>query len=238
MINHICDLNLSRIITAFVLFVKYLHISAAVEAEVELDVKGNGFHRTLIYHVTFKNLLNDNCLAAIYQELPSTLYVNTDEIAELRRQKMSTVCFTGETNTELFAEKSEQQNVTACGPVISLSTITLTIPVHQRYQYAQESGGYVNVTLPMPGLLLGCQERLKNHRVSKINLCEPCIDLAAKWREISYTVWDNYTWSMPVGNLSLLTLVSYVTLIITVLSAVLIAYSIRVNALRNHRKED
>lgn len=150
----------------------------------------------------------------------------------------------GETNVELFAEKSGQQNVTTCRSVISLSSCTLTIPVHQRYQYAQEIGSYVILTLPMPRLLLGCRERLKDRRVSKIDLCEPCVDLATKWREIPYIVLndDGYeniaTWSIPVGNSSFLTLVTYVTLMFTVVGAVCIASAIHINASKNRRKED
>lgn len=46
------------------------------------------FYRTLIYHVYFKDLINDDCQTAIYMELPSALYVNVDEVAELRRKGM------------------------------------------------------------------------------------------------------------------------------------------------------
>ncbi|XP_014488731.1 PREDICTED: uncharacterized protein LOC106751940 [Dinoponera quadriceps] len=240
MIARIRNSNLLHIITALILCVECLHTSVAVEAEIGLDVEGDGFHRMLVYRVFFKNLLNDDCRAAIYQKLPSTLYVNVDEIAELTRRGKNAVCSMGETNVELFAEKSGQQNVTTCGSVVSSSSCVLIIPVHQRYQYARKTGGYVNVTLPMPRLLLGCQERLKDHRVSKINLCEPCVDLATKWREIPYTVLNggDYEWSVPVGNSSLLTFVIYVTLLFTVVSAIFIASAIHVNASKNRQKED
>lgn len=114
MIIHVGGTSLSQIIVSLILFVRYVRISAGVEAEIDLDVEGNGFHRMLIYRVHFKDLNNKDCRAAIYLELPSALYVNIDEIAELRRRGMSTVCFMGETNVELFAETADQQNVTTC----------------------------------------------------------------------------------------------------------------------------
>ncbi|EFN85106.1 hypothetical protein EAI_14902 [Harpegnathos saltator] len=153
---------------------------------------------------------------------------------------MSTICSMGETNVESFAEKSGWQNVTTCGSIMSLSSYILTIPVHQRYQYSRETGGSVSVTLPMPRLLLGCQKRLKDHRISKINLCDPCVGLAAKWREIPYNVSnsESYEWSIPVGDSSLLTLVTYVTLLFTAVGAILIVCAIHVNVSKNHLKQD
>lgn len=63
--------------------------------------------------------------------------------------------------------------------------------------------------------------------------------MAVKWRKIPYTVLNNdYKWSIPVGNSSLLTLITYLTLILTVVSAVLIAYAIHVNVLGNNQKKD
>lgn len=86
---------------------------------------------------------------------------------------------------ELFAEKAGTQNVTICKRLQGSDTI-LTLPIHQRYQDATPDGGYVDVTLPKAQLLVGCKSRLKEHRVSKIDLCSPCVDLVPKWRTVSY----------------------------------------------------
>lgn len=147
----------------------------------------------------------------------------------------------GETNVELFAETADQQNVTTCASVSLSSNCILTIPVHQRYQYARETGGYVVVTLPKPKLLLGCQERVRGHRVSKTDLCQPCVNLATKWREIPYSMssGSNYAWAVPVGDSSLLTLVTCATLSATIVGAILIARAIRTNVSSNdHQKKD
>ncbi|XP_029157790.1 uncharacterized protein LOC114930200 [Nylanderia fulva] len=235
---HVSAPNYSRIIATLILWMRCAQICGGIEAEIELNVEGSGFHRTLIYHVYFKDLIIDNCQAAIYMELPSALYVNVDEIAELRRKDASTICSVGETDIELFAEKAGRQNVTACASVRSSST-NLMIPLHQRYRYAHETGGYVDATVPDPKLLLGCRERLRDHRVSKTDLCEPCVSLAVKWREIPYRMlnYHTYVWPIPVGDSSLSTFVTYTTLLATVIGAIFILRAIRTNTL-NHAKED
>ncbi|XP_011862211.1 PREDICTED: uncharacterized protein LOC105558899 isoform X2 [Vollenhovia emeryi] len=233
------EASLSRIIVALLLCARGVQVCAAVAAEVDLDVEGNGFHRALIYRVRFRNLTQDGCRAAIYMELPSALYVNTDEIAEMRRRGTNMVCSVGETDVELFAEKAGRQNVTTCAPVSSSSS-SLTIPVHQRYRYARDTGDYVNVTLPQPRLLLGCRARVRDHRVSKIDLCEPCVDLVAKWREIPYRMSRNcdYVWPIPVGDSSLSLFVTCATLLTTIVGAIFIGRAIRTNASQSHPKED
>lgn len=147
----------------------------------------------------------------------------------------------GETDVELFAEKAKRQNVTTCGHVSrSSSSCMLTIPVHQRYQYARETGSYVGVLLPEPQLFLGCRGRIKDHRISKMDLCEPCVSLTTKWRQIPYHMSRNrdYVWSIPIGDSSLSMLVTFVTLSATIVGAIFIAHAIRTNAPNNHRKED
>lgn len=240
MTMHVREASLSRIVVALLLCTRGVQISAGIEAEVDLNVDGNGFHRTLIYRIRFENLTQDGCQAAIYVELPSALYVNTDEIAELRRRGTNTVCSVGETDVELFAEKAGRQNVTTCASVSS-SSASLTIPVHQRYRYAGESGGYVNVILPDVKLLLGCRKRLRDHRVSKIDLCEPCVGLVAKWREIPYRMSNerDYVWPIPVGDSSLSLYVTCATLLTTIIGALFIGHAIRTNApSQSHPKED
>jgi len=151
------------------------------------------------------------------------------------------VCSVGEVDVELFAENASQQYVTTCASVNS-STSSLTIPLHQRYRYARETNnGYVDVIVPKPKLLLGCRERIKDHRVSKTDLCEPCDNLVAKWREIPYRMSNDrdYVWSVPVGDSSLSTFVTCTTLLATLIGAIFTGRAIRNNASSNyHRKTD
>lgn len=150
----------------------------------------------------------------------------------------STICSVGETDVELFAEKAGRQNVTTCSSV-NLSLSSLMIPLHQRYRYARETSGYIDAIVPEPKLLLGCQKRIRDHRVSKTDLCEPCVNLAIKWREIPYHMLNDrtYVWPIPVGDSSLSTFVTYVTLLATIIGAIFIAQAIRTNISKNYSKK-
>ena len=150
------------------------------------------------------------------------------------------MCSVGETDVELFAEKAGQQNVTTCASVSSSSSSSLIIPIHQRYRYARETGGYVNVTLPMVRLLLGCRQRIRDHRVSKVDLCEPCVSLMAKWREIPYHMSNNrdHVWPIPVGDSSLSLFVTCATLLTTIVGGLFIGHAIWTYASQSHPKED
>lgn len=193
--------------------------SAGLNARISLHTEGTGFHRIFFYRVDLDGYNQENCHVAIYLELPSALYVNVDELDDLRRVGVSTACSVGETDVELFMEKARPQNVTVCTRLLSAGSV-LQLPIHQRYQYARDGGGYTNVSMPRPKLLLGCKDRIKGHRISKINLCSPCVDLMPKWREIPYTM-DNgdFVWLIPVGDSSLLTMIIYTTLLVTMLGA-------------------
>ncbi|KAG7208910.1 hypothetical protein KM043_015090 [Ampulex compressa] len=160
------------------------------------------------------------------------------ELADLKRQGITTACSIGETDVELFMEKAKTQNVTVCASLQSTSCI-LMVPIHQRYQYAKEYGGYENVIVPKPRLLLGCKNRIKEHRVSKIDLCSPCVDTEPKWREIPISMEEEeYTWLVPVGDSSLLTMVTYVTLLTTMLGAAFIIRTIWNSTGKEHQKSN
>lgn len=145
----------------------------------------------------------------------------------------------GEVDVELFMENASQQNVTTCASINSSSS-TLMIPLHQRYQYARETDSHIDVIVPKPKLLLGCQKRIKDHRVSKTDLCSPCENLVTKWREVPYRMSNDldYTWSMPIGDSSLSMFVTYITLLATLIGAIFTGRAILNNASNDYQKTD
>ncbi|XP_033215651.1 uncharacterized protein LOC117171957 isoform X2 [Belonocnema kinseyi] len=172
--------------------------------------------RTLNYIVHLENFERENCHVALYFEFQPALHVNIDEIADLLRKGEITSCSEGEFDVELFAEKAGSQNVTVCSPLIG-SEVTLNLPIHQRYHAAREGGGYVELRIPKPKLLLGCDERIKENRISKLKFCSPCFDLAEKWREVPYNLnpeAEDYIWYVPVGDTLMLPIVTWVTNIV------------------------
>lgn len=114
------------------------------------------------------------------------IHIYTNQISQFQ----STVCVNGESDIELFAEEAQIQTVTICSSLIRAGC-TLKVPIHQRYQHANDSNKYMNITLPNPTLLLGCKERIKDYRVSKLDLCSPCVEIVSKWREIPYIMVKN-----------------------------------------------
>ncbi|XP_051154493.1 phosphatidylinositol-glycan biosynthesis class X protein, partial [Leptopilina boulardi] len=183
----LCNNKMINFLLVLLFFYPFITFISALNAEVKLDLPNGGFHRTLKYDINIKNFEMNNCHVALYFEFPSSFYVNVDEISKLVRRGQLTACSIGEFNVELFAENAGTQNVTVCSRLIG-SNVILTLPLHQRYHEPREGGGYIEIKLPKPKLLIGCEERIKEHRVSKVELCSPCSELVDKWREISYNL--------------------------------------------------
>ncbi|XP_076228629.1 uncharacterized protein LOC116426132 [Nomia melanderi] len=206
------------------------------DAHISLTTKGEGFHRFLIYEINLDVLINDSYIA-LYLQLPSTLYSSVDELNDLRRLGINTICSAGETNVELFMERAQFQNITICS-ALSNKKFLFKFPVHLRYQYANDINTYMNIIIPKPKLLLGCKKRIKEYRVSTIDLCSPCVEIINKWREIPYIMdTQNVIWIIPIGNSSLLTAVTCVTLLSTILCTMFLLQTICKSVLITHKKK-
>lgn len=174
----------------------------------------------------------------MYLELPPSLYTNINELNDLSRLGVTTACSTGETNVELFMENAKSQAVTICSLLVDTQS-TLKFPIHQRYQYPSENNTYMTITLPKPKLLLGCKERIKELRVSKIDLCSPCVEIVPKWREILYIMdTEDVVWAIPVGNLYMSTIVTHITLSLTTLCTLFLIYRIWKAVPSTHEKNE
>ncbi|XP_015110088.1 uncharacterized protein LOC107036564 [Diachasma alloeum] len=229
----------SSIIHLFALFLVFNTINSdLLDARVDFHVDGDGFHRTIYYFVDIPNLTERDCHVALYLELPQFLYVNIDELEDLRRIGEDMACSEGETDVEIFAEEAKPQSITMCSKLNETNSI-LSLPVHQRYQRARKGGGLVSVILPTPKLLLGCKNRIKEYLVSKIDLCAPCVDLSTKWREIPYeTKTKSYEWKVPVGDLSQRHFVTCITLFVTSVGTIWILKTLWKSKSSRRRKMD
>ncbi|XP_043272981.1 uncharacterized protein [Venturia canescens] len=206
----------------WLLFFCFTTAAAEIDATLDYEIEGNGFHRTIRYQIELGNFYRENCHVALHLTPDPMLYVNIDELADLRRRGEITACAEGEIDVELFAENANHQNITVCGP-LKKSDNFLSLLLHQRYRMPQENTPYVNITLPGPVLLLGCEERIKEYSVSKIDLCTPCVDFSLKWREIPYKmIKENYIWSVAVGDLSDLEYVTNGTFLVVILGTIFI----------------
>ncbi|XP_029053693.1 uncharacterized protein LOC114881164 isoform X1 [Osmia bicornis bicornis] len=211
-------------------------ICETINANVESRIEGEGFHRSLKYQINFDNQIL-GCYVSIYLELPSGLYVNVNELSNLRSLRVNTACLIGETNIDMFSEKAEIQKVTVCSFLNDIQCI-MKLPVHQRYQYASKNNRYVNITLPKPKLLLGCRKRIKEYRISKIDLCSPCTKLIPKWREIPYIMHTEHVWIIPAGDTMILPTVTYTTLLLTILCTIYLMQTILKSMSKQHQKKE
>ncbi|XP_014212287.1 uncharacterized protein LOC106642136 [Copidosoma floridanum] len=210
-----------------IVLLSFLQSVTAITASIRSEVEGEGFHRTLKYHVDTGTFMNDSCYVAVFVQLPPFLYVNADELADLRRLDKIMACSEGEIDVELFAEKAHYQNLTVCSKLSSTKT-TLSVPIHQRYRFSTDTGQPIHVSIPRPLLFIGCKDRIKEHRVSKIRIGWPCIDLVKKWRDVFY-VWEGdrgFVWKIPAGNTSRKYVVTGVTMLVTLLGGAYVLWSI------------
>ena len=94
------------------------------------------------------------------------------------------ICSKGEKDVESFSEKALPQKVTACSAIKDVAV--LSIPIHQRYQYASTEGGYKNVTFPKPTLFLSCSEVIMGLKLYTNEFCSTCNELGKSWQFLPY----------------------------------------------------
>ena len=81
---------------------------------------------------------------ALQLNVPNTFFVNSDELADLERQRKLSSIIVGDVNVETIAEESRDHVV-----YLFLSDfdddgkMTIKLPVHVRYHKARQNGGYV-----------------------------------------------------------------------------------------------
>ncbi|XP_043520118.1 phosphatidylinositol-glycan biosynthesis class X protein-like isoform X1 [Frieseomelitta varia] len=223
-------------INLFCIFILQTISCEKLNARISLKVQGMGFHRDLIYQVHVDQFIEE-CYVAIYLQLPSALYANINELTHLRRFNINTICVHEKANIELFAEKARIQNVIICSSLTRVGC-ALKLPIHQRYQYANDSNKYMNITLLNPILLLGCRKKIEGYRVSKLDLCFPCVTIVPKWREIPYVMDKKDLWTIPVGETTMLYLVTYITFLLTILCTLYLIQTIWKSVPKQHLKHE
>ncbi|XP_046831310.1 uncharacterized protein LOC124429740 [Vespa crabro] len=225
-------------IFVYIFIFQFVSVSGEINARVQLHVDGSGFHRNFTYHIKLNNFTTNNCYISLHFVLPSALYVNINELADLRRADKINICSVGEKNVELFMENANSQNITLCS-LINNGICIASLPIHQRYQYPKENGDYENIVLKKPVLLIGCKQRIKEYRVSKIDICPLCASMMTKWREIPYDIDEvDYIWTIPIGNTSYLSCVTCITLLTTIIGTVFLMGTIWKTISKEHLKKN
>ncbi|KOX74620.1 hypothetical protein WN51_13054 [Melipona quadrifasciata] len=100
------------------------------------------------------------------------------------------------------------------------------------------SDKYMNITLPDPILLLGCRKKIEGYRVSKLDLCSPCVTIVPKWREIPYVTDKKDLWTVPVGETTMLCVVTYTTCLLTMLCTIYLIRTVWKSIPKQHLKHE
>ncbi|XP_072948954.1 phosphatidylinositol-glycan biosynthesis class X protein [Epargyreus clarus] len=210
---------------------------------VRQHLYNNGFHRNLTYKLVFENHSDDNsgtqyylydaCVLGIQQRLPAGLFVNPDELSDLRRAEKLTAFPNNGVNIEVPAEYAQPFNAYIFTQV-SYSKVETWLPVHARYHRAVKGGGFAHNELGAPSVFIRCPD----HRMeecdmpmkTKTYLCEKDPDRCL-WKEIIPKMLNKpLDWPVPVGNLEHYYITAGLTLV-----AVLIASMWLIKAIHEHK---
>ncbi|CAH0751235.1 unnamed protein product [Diatraea saccharalis] len=165
-------------------------------------LQNEGFHRNISYGILFyidyesEDWINNNCIIALDQTLPPGVYVNPDELSELRRINALNAVPKNRVSVELTTEQSEESSVCIIG-LVSESKVDLWLPVHARYHEAVTGGGMARNKIEPPTIYLRCSDQRfdvcgKPIPLSVTFLCKGDSRDKCSWREIPYDMCETF----------------------------------------------
>ncbi|PSN41742.1 hypothetical protein C0J52_16920 [Blattella germanica] len=209
-----------------------------IHATIIRRIENEGFHRdvnSLVEIVTGHSTLWGDCLVILEESMPSGLYVNPDQLADLQRVGQVHACPVGHVDVEASQRNSPPHFVhvySMLNRTENLLSASLSLPFHVRYHSPVPHGGYSVVELGAPSLLLRCKNDVKCVQGKRVRApCEPCRQEMCTWVNLSYkTNSPRISMYVPVGNATHQGLVTIITLLVTcggcvyILSAIAEAY--------------
>ncbi|KAJ9601554.1 hypothetical protein L9F63_000297 [Diploptera punctata] len=210
-----------------------------IHATIIRRIENEGFHRdvnSLVEIVTGHSTLWGECMLILEEHMPSGLYVNPDQLADLRRVNQLQGCPIGKVDIEAPQKDSTPHSVQVYSHLNrteNLLSAHLSLPFHVRYHSPIAHGGYSIVKLGAPSLLLRCQNDVQCVQGRRVQApCRPCKTEMCQWVNLTYkTNSPRINMYVPVGNSSHQGLVTLVTLLVTcggcvyILSAIADSYS-------------
>ncbi|XP_021934396.1 phosphatidylinositol-glycan biosynthesis class X protein isoform X2 [Zootermopsis nevadensis] len=164
-----------------------------IHATVIRRIENEGFHRdihSLVEIVTGYFTLLDDCVMILEETMPSGLYVNPDQLADMRRFRQVQACPVGMVDIEASQKDSLPHSVyvySSLNRTENLLSASLTLPFHVRYHSPTPHGGYSMVQLAAPSLLLHCQNDMQCVQGKRIHApCRPCGSDLCQWVNLTY----------------------------------------------------
>ncbi|KAF0695670.1 Aste57867_13530 [Aphanomyces stellatus] len=200
------------------------HIHAA-----STRISGAGFHQLLHVSVQATMSSTDSCHLLIEQPFPTTAYADMDELRRLERfNAFTVVSFAKHIEIERPAALSSDHVVAFVLPLTA--HMAVDIPVHFRYQFPSNEVLYRSVHLVAPSLYVHCDndstERSDDVDIATAgdtSLRALVTNKAAHWTRVALPQpLDALEVRMPVGNLNDGDFVTALTLLVSVVGALLL----------------
>lgn len=222
-----------------------------IHATIIRRIENEGFHRdihSLVEIVTGYSTPWGDCMVILEESMPSGLYINPDQLSDLRHFGQVQACPVGMVDIEAPEKDSLPHSVhvySSLNRTENLLSASLTLPFHIRYHSPIPHGGYSTVRLGAPSLLLNCQNGMQCVQGKRIHApCRPCSRELCQWVNLAYkTNSPSISLPVPVGNSSHHVLVIIVTLLVTcagcfyILSAIADAWPRTVNVTKTTHAE-
>ncbi|XP_053962209.1 uncharacterized protein LOC128865854 [Anastrepha ludens] len=123
---------------------------------VGMQLSDSGMHRELFYSVQFANTLtNKKCEYVLDQLLPAGVYINVDQLDDLKRLQKLNAIYPPFIDIESPTEKSKSFTVLLKG--IPHPTDNIKLPLHYRYHAPSKNHNkFATVEIPIPKLYIKC----------------------------------------------------------------------------------
>ncbi|XP_039292808.1 phosphatidylinositol-glycan biosynthesis class X protein-like [Nilaparvata lugens] len=189
------------------------------------SVEKEGFHkelRSLVEIVTTKSTekLRD-CQVAIEENLPSSFYVDPDQLNNLGAYGKVVACANETVDVEKPQFTSPPLKVyvySSLNTTGNLLVANLVLPIHLRYHKPRAGGGYEVVKISKPRLFLRCPRRLDCPKQGTMVFpCYRCSLNKCSWLEFSFkTNMDPLKVTVPVGDLNHKLIIQLLTFLVTI----------------------
>lgn len=162
----------------------------------------------------------ENCSLVLREKIPDSFYVNPDQLLDLSRSGQLYACTPDIVDVETPQHLSNGHTAYLYGSFERSENLIyshLKLPLHLRYQKPRHGGGYSTAAMKSPTLLIRCKSDVVCDDLPKSKAsCFLCSKKMCDWMRIPYkTNVQNFTVSVPVGNLSHLPFVTFITYLLT-----------------------
>lgn len=147
-------LHSNKILFVFHFLLYIENINCDMMPIIRVEMNNAGFHRDLQYTIEFDYpLAGKDCELYIEQTLPAAVYVNVDQLDDLKRLKKLNAIYPKFVDVEIPTEKANEFTVLLHGaPKI---TENLKLPIHFRYHSPGDTS-FVNVEIGTPEMYMRC----------------------------------------------------------------------------------